>query len=39
MEEPVAPKGKSKFHLEAPFVILIVLAAISLISRIYLMLR
>jgi hypothetical protein len=32
-------KKKSKFHLEAPFVILIVLAALSLISRIYLLTR
>jgi len=39
MEEPVAPKEKAKFRLEAPFVILIVLAAISLVSRIYLMLK
>jgi len=30
---------KSKFRLEAPFVILIVLAALSLISRIYLLTR
>ena len=32
-------KKQGKYHLEAPFVILIVLAAISLVSRIYLMLR
>jgi len=33
------PKNKSRFHLETPFVILIVLAILSLVSRIYLMLR
>jgi hypothetical protein len=32
-------KKKGKYHLEAPFVILIVLAVISLVSRIYLMLK
>jgi|GEM_PF-3151588 len=32
-------KNTSKFRIEAPFVILIVLAAISLLSRIYLMLK